>query len=1155
MTVRAKKYQMFNDYFKGLSKDILVREVWHTHQKKHYGKEIGMEWLPQRAADYLNIIDIINPRWTKIETYSPRWLPIPNEVEVIQNYAKVFYGFNCFISLNYYEKMYGVKMGEVFKATHHLKRMKAMSKTFTSAQVKEQESFIVELKRQLPTKSFVDLAFDFDVGEDIEMKTIVDAIENVLKLIRWLEKSNTSYELYFSGSKGFHVVVPYGVFGQTMAENNHRINEHLVSMIEHEIGRLFIDRSIYSSRRQLRMVNTKHAKSGLYKIPITKYDLKKGEDYIKEKARMKQPLISIEHEKSNQLNEMYAHASEIVSVESNKPVKPKEVAILKRTLGQDISIKKSHNILQKIDRLNHPACISQALKHGIIDITKSNRNQVTLLLANYFKMIGRGIDEIKEYLSNHAATILAPFSSSSIPEIKGSAKGTVQTVFHNDKYYFTCSRAKSLGFDCDYDCVFHEMYGRTQMDRSLTTVPYVKSDDKPKPGTFETVEEVRKAVFEKISQYIENCENNPSKQVSPLLIKAPPGSGKTTQAYHFMGKTDKRSLMVSPQYRLYNNIPKSYIHNWKRIMGRHNGVTVEGESTPVPANCIKHKITQKFGKKNYNVFTKVCKQCDAFRWKTCNYLNQFKDREHNWFIQQPSFIHKARDIIPKFDYVFMDESILSSYIDTKKITVSHIHEVKDFMENLMDYWDCHEDDDEFRQAEYLVAFLSVFLKILNDKILPSVLSGELLYQHLNIRYTSMFLVDDGYPESFEKLISEIDLNWRDALNKKTLFDENIDDNKLPPNFLPELFHVLSEEIHFTHLKDVPARLYLKIDEGQRKLFLTMKYNPPPLSRPMVVLDATAKQVVYEKILNHSVDIFEPKLRYENPIIQLYSVFAGVTSLSTSKSQMKGMLEGLKILLKKESNTLIICKKRFEKRIKKMGIPKETQIARFYGSRGSNDYQAAKQVVIFGAPGWDKETILAYAAALYPGEKLSTKQWFPLRQYHGTNKAIRVREYVDKRVQMIYEMSVIDEIIQSLNRIRPLIYGDKIIYIMTNVVIPDLPISKLMSLSELRGIVRKKPVSDKIYSYLKRKIQKDGFATYKEIKNLHQDVSRPGIMKIVKAYLTEMDNIGLEKFRITRKGNVTTNQVIINTTIPMKKLKENIKNNLPKNVIKIEQIKE
>jgi len=234
--------------------------------------------------------------------------------------------------------------------------------------------------------------------------------------------------------------------------------------------------------------------------------------------------------------------------------------------------------------------------------------------------------------------------------------------------------------------------------------------------------------------------------------------------------------------------------------------------------------------------------------------------------------------------------------------------------------------------------------------------------------------------------------------------------------------------------------------------------------------------------------------------------------------------------------LIICKKRFEKRIRKMGLPKETQITHFYGTRGSNEFQSAKQVVIFGAPGWNKDTLFAYAAALYPGEKLSSKQWFPLRQYYGTDKAIRVREYVDPRIQMLYEMSIIDEIIQSLNRIRPLIFGDKMIYLMTNVVIPGLPISQLMSLSELRNIATNK--ESLISQFVDDSIQKNGYVIKTDIQIAFPDIHRNTIDKYFKQSANN-ENYELLTCHVVKSSNGSITSVLhhrkLNDTEVMKRI--------------------
>ena len=149
------------------------------------------------------------------------------------------------------------------------------------------------------------LVFDFD-GEpldDLVAKSVVD-------FIRYLE---TMYELpvdyvriAFSGNKGFHVSIPFAaVCGHPRPSNHfHKIYKGIISDIAGDDWK-YLDTSIYEIRRIFRMTNTKHIKSGLYKIPLTFNELQSlSIDEIKELA--KKPRKDFEQFPVSEISEVEA---------------------------------------------------------------------------------------------------------------------------------------------------------------------------------------------------------------------------------------------------------------------------------------------------------------------------------------------------------------------------------------------------------------------------------------------------------------------------------------------------------------------------------------------------------------------------------------------------------------------------------------------------------------------------------------------------------------------------------------------------------------------------------------------------------------------------------------------------------------------------------
>lgn len=112
------------------------------------------------------------------------------------------------------------------------------------------------------------------VNFDIDRPNLDDALRDARRLTarvaeRW---SLDSAELVvsFSGSKGFHVSVPTD--GIDPAPDNHTIARHVAETIANEVG-VTIDQSVYLATQLWRAPNSRHSKTGLYKIRVDADDL------------------------------------------------------------------------------------------------------------------------------------------------------------------------------------------------------------------------------------------------------------------------------------------------------------------------------------------------------------------------------------------------------------------------------------------------------------------------------------------------------------------------------------------------------------------------------------------------------------------------------------------------------------------------------------------------------------------------------------------------------------------------------------------------------------------------------------------------------------------------------------------------------------------
>lgn len=138
---------------------------------------------------------------------------------------------------------------------------------------------------------------------------------------------------YFSGAKGFHVLLDIRLFGNVFpTQHLHQIFSTLRETLIYEIPELnhsVIDLSIKDPVRLLRLPNTINAKSNLYKIPLSEEEILTGSvPSILEKARQMRllpftdetGLISkVQVETHSKLEKIFNHVRRLIRRHTQKP--------------------------------------------------------------------------------------------------------------------------------------------------------------------------------------------------------------------------------------------------------------------------------------------------------------------------------------------------------------------------------------------------------------------------------------------------------------------------------------------------------------------------------------------------------------------------------------------------------------------------------------------------------------------------------------------------------------------------------------------------------------------------------------------------------------------------------------------------------------------
>jgi KaiC/GvpD/RAD55 family RecA-like ATPase len=221
------------------------------------------------------------------------------------------------------------------------------------------------------------LLFDLD-SEDLS-KSYQDAQNLVNRLTNQFKFNLDSISVFFSGGKGFHVKVR--ISQELTADQLKTICSHIAHGKEvngefpEKIGTF--DPKIYNKTRLIRIVNTKHEKTGLYKVELPMADFLSGDaediDFIKSYA--KEPNFTFQHSPSFLPQELLDLA-------------PKNATIIKSVqeaaLTQDI---RELNFGKKPAEM--PYC-KFAILNGFFQ--QGNRNDCLLAMAAYYKSQGYPVE-------------------------------------------------------------------------------------------------------------------------------------------------------------------------------------------------------------------------------------------------------------------------------------------------------------------------------------------------------------------------------------------------------------------------------------------------------------------------------------------------------------------------------------------------------------------------------------------------------------------------------------------------------------------------------------------------------------------------------------------------------------------------------------------
>lgn len=262
-----------------------------------------------------------------------------------------------------------------------------------------------------------DFYMDFDTdlasgGEKAFQALKKDVFSAIKFLNRVLLVELDQIRLYFSGNKGFHLIVPQETLGLKPCNNMNGVFKIIVEEIASIAKNGTIDTKIYDKRRLFRMPLSKNGKSNLYKIPVTLQEFYELtiED-IKKLSASARTVIYAEPKFSLKTANLYS-SFETKYLDSFK------------TTNVDIST--PLNII--------PPCIKYLLDNPI---PKGQRNNTATALCSFFKQHG--------YTAEESKTAMFKWNEERCtPALRNDEINTIVRSIYSKEYKFGCSTMKNL---------------------------------------------------------------------------------------------------------------------------------------------------------------------------------------------------------------------------------------------------------------------------------------------------------------------------------------------------------------------------------------------------------------------------------------------------------------------------------------------------------------------------------------------------------------------------------------------------------------------------------------------------------------------------------------------------------------------------------------
>lgn len=294
------------------------------------------------------------------------------------------------------------------------------------------------------------LYFDLDYAQDPGV-TKAEAIKLVDFFTKELDIEPIDTWVYFSGSKGFHVLISSIALGVKPGDNLHKVYKHIAGYLRYRLGEKAMkqddqgrdievieplkgmDLVVYTEKRMLRLPNSIHHKTRLFKIELTIEELKTlSMEQIKDLAQ--QPRRDIGYSAEERKEKAGIRPKAAFFYEDKFKEYSEAAATSKQRYDKEEYIFKKDQA---------PVCVKDILEGGWKK--DGDRNQATVQLACYHKAAGYTKEETTRILEDWVTKHTTAKGGYNVAQRRANTRSVVEAVYSKEnEYKFGCAFVRSL---------------------------------------------------------------------------------------------------------------------------------------------------------------------------------------------------------------------------------------------------------------------------------------------------------------------------------------------------------------------------------------------------------------------------------------------------------------------------------------------------------------------------------------------------------------------------------------------------------------------------------------------------------------------------------------------------------------------------------------